>query len=59
MSIFQELNPKLTKALDKLSITEPTDIQQEAIPTVLDGLDVMDSVETGSGKTAAFVLPIL
>ncbi len=59
MSIFQELNPKLVKALDKLNITEPTDIQQEAIPVVLDGLDVMASAETGSGKTAAFVLPIL
>ena len=58
-TIFQQLNPKLLKALDKLGFNKPTDIQQEAMPVVLDGLDLMASAETGSGKSAAFVLPIL
>jgi superfamily II DNA/RNA helicase len=58
-TVFQQLDPKLAKALDKLGFNQPTDIQQEAIPVVLDGLDLMASAETGSGKTAAFVLPIL
>lgn len=58
-TIFQQLDTKLVKALDKLGFNQPTDIQQEAIPMVLDGLDLMASAETGSGKTAAFVLPIL
>lgn len=56
---FSKLNSKLTKALDKLAITQPTEIQQEAIPVILDGQDLMASAETGSGKTAAFLLPIL
>lgn len=56
---FEQLNPKLIKALDKLGIQKPTEVQQEAIPIVLDGLDLMASAETGSGKTAAFLLPIL
>ncbi|WP_223670454.1 DEAD/DEAH box helicase [Kangiella shandongensis] len=56
---FEQLNPKLIKALDKLGIHKPTEVQQEAIPIVLDGLDLMASAETGSGKTAAFLLPIL
>ena len=43
----------------KSGFTEPTDIQREAIPVVLSGEDLMASAQTGTGKTAAFVLPAL
>lgn len=53
------LHPKLLQAIEATGFTEPTDIQQEAIPTVLAGRDLMASAQTGTGKTAAFVLPAL
>ena len=53
------LDPKLLKAVDSAGFTIPTDIQREAIPVVLGGGDLMASAQTGTGKTAAFVLPIL
>ena len=40
-------------------ITKPTPIQEAAIPVVLEGKDVMGIAQTGSGKTASFVLPVL
>ncbi len=58
---FNEFNldAKLLKAVDAAGFTNPTDIQREAIPVVLTGGDLMASAQTGTGKTAAFVLPIL
>jgi len=49
----------LVMALDKKGYTEPTPIQQQAIPHILDGKDIFGSAQTGTGKTAAFALPIL
>lgn len=46
-------------ALQDISFTEPTEIQEKAIPLILDGRDIMASAQTGSGKTAAFALPII
>ena len=46
-------------ALEKKGYTEPTPIQEQAIPHVLDGKDVFGCAQTGTGKTAAFALPIL
>ena len=46
-------------ALDSQGHAEPTPIQQAAIPAVISGKDVMGIAQTGSGKTASFVLPIL
>ena len=54
-----ELHPNLLKALKKKSFDKPTPIQQLAIPRLLQGHDVMGTAVTGSGKTAAFLLPIL
>jgi len=54
-----DLNPKLLQALTKLGFTTPTPIQQKAIPPLMQGRDVMAAAATGSGKTAAFLLPIL
>lgn len=53
------LEPQLLDALSSLGFEQPTPIQLDAIPVVLTGKDLLASAETGSGKTAAFLLPIL
>jgi ATP-dependent RNA helicase RhlE len=54
-----KLHPSLLKAIRELGFVRPTAIQGEAIPPALDGRDVMACAQTGSGKTAAFLLPIV
>ncbi len=54
-----KLHPALIKAIKELGFVRPTPIQAEAIPPALDGRDLMACAQTGSGKTAAFVLPII
>jgi len=54
-----QFDPRLTAGIRALGYAEPTPIQQQAIPPVLKGHDVMGLAQTGTGKTAAFVLPIL
>ena len=58
---FSSLNleEKLLRALDKAGYEQPTPIQQQAIPMVLEGQDLLATAQTGTGKTAAFSLPIL
>jgi ATP-dependent RNA helicase RhlE len=58
---FSELNliEPLTNALTQKGYVTPTPIQQKAIPVVLQGRDVFGCAQTGTGKTAAFALPIL
>ncbi len=53
------LNPLILKAITESGYTEPTPIQEQAIPEVIAGHDLMASAQTGSGKTAAFILPAL
>jgi ATP-dependent RNA helicase RhlE len=53
------LHSDLLRGVETLGFTRPTPIQQQAIPPALEGRDVLASATTGSGKTAAFVLPIL
>jgi ATP-dependent RNA helicase RhlE len=53
------LAPELLRAVAQQGYTEPTPVQREAIPLVLEGRDVLAAAQTGTGKTAAFVLPIL
>ena len=53
------LAPELLRAVAAEGYTEPTPVQAEAIPLVLAGRDVLAGAQTGTGKTAAFVLPIL
>jgi len=58
---FEDLNlhPSLLKAVKDQNYTHPTAIQEQAIPLVLKKNDVLGSAQTGTGKTAAFALPIL
>jgi ATP-dependent RNA helicase RhlE len=53
------LRPELIKATDALKFHEPTPVQQQAIPSVLQGRDVLVAAQTGTGKTLAFTLPVL
>jgi len=53
------LTPELLRAVADQGYTEPTPVQAQAIPHVLAGRDVLAGAQTGTGKTAAFVLPIL
>ena len=53
------LSPELLRAVEDEGYTEPTPIQEQAIPIVLRGADLMARAQTGTGKTAAFALPIL
>lgn len=61
MSSFADLNlhERLIKALGELEITTPTPVQTAAIPAALEGRDLRVVARTGSGKTAAFLLPML
>jgi superfamily II DNA/RNA helicase len=54
-----DLNPSLLKALEAAGFAEPTPIQAAAIPVMLAGRDMIGSAQTGTGKTAAFMLPAL
>ena len=61
MTTFTDLSllPTLVESLDEQDITQPTEIQREAIPTLLAGASLLGIAETGSGKTLAYVLPLL
>jgi ATP-dependent RNA helicase RhlE len=61
MTTFTDLglNPLLLSALEEAGYSTPTPIQSKAIPSVLEGRDVLGIAQTGTGKTAAFALPIL
>lgn len=56
---FKLLDEKIQLAIADLGHTTPTPIQEQSIPKVLEGLDIQASAQTGTGKTAAFILPAL
>lgn len=60
MNQFTELplTPPILKSLERMEYTKPTDVQAQTIPFVLDGRDVLVTAQTGTGKTAAFAVPI-
>src|SRR6476620_7774106 len=53
------LSPEVIAVLEELGYEEPTPIQSQAIPLLLAGRDVLGSAATGTGKTAAFALPLI
>ena len=61
LTTFKDLDlcDPLLKALDEVGYVTPTPIQSQAIPLLLDGFDLLGCAQTGTGKTAAFTLPIL
>ncbi|VDC30349.1 DEAD/DEAH box helicase [Pseudogemmobacter humi] len=61
MTTFEALglSPKILKALEKTALKQPTPIQAQAIPQIMQGRDLMGLAQTGTGKTAAFGLPLL
>jgi ATP-dependent RNA helicase RhlE len=61
MTTFQDLglSPRLLTALAKTTLSTPTPIQAQAIPHIMQGRDLMGLAQTGTGKTAAFGLPLL
>ena len=58
---FSDFNfeDEVMQALDAMGFSKPTPIQEQAIPAIMDNKDVIACAQTGTGKTAAFVLPIL
>ena len=54
-----KLIPSILKALEDQNYTHPTSIQEKAIPLILNNQDVLGSAQTGTGKTAAFAIPII
>jgi len=56
---FSQLSEPLRRALKDLGFEKPTPIQKEAIPLALKGYDILGQAATGTGKTAAFGIPII
>src|SRR5437763_2776778 len=54
-----ELSPEVVRGTQAMGFTEPTPIQLRAFPIILSGKDLIGTAQTGTGKTAAFALPIL
>ena len=61
MSTFEDLkiSKSVLKAIEELGFTEPTPIQMKAIPMVRSGVDVLGIAQTGTGKTAAYFIPLI
>lgn len=57
--VFTKIKKEIVQALNEQDISVPTLIQQKTIPIILSGKDVIGISKTGSGKTEAFVVPIL
>ena len=54
-----EFIPQIHRTLEGMGFNKPTPIQEQSIPAAMDGRDVLGCAQTGTGKTAAFALPIL
>jgi ATP-dependent RNA helicase DDX56/DBP9 len=54
-----DFDPRLARAVAQLDFTRPTPVQKKAIPVALAGKDILARARTGSGKTAAYAMPIV
>ncbi len=54
-----DLHPKIIQAVSNCGYTKPTPVQSQTIPHIIAGKDIVASAQTGTGKTAAYVLPAL
>ena len=54
-----DLSPALLQAIDEQGYSKPTPVQEQAIPLILLGKDILAGAQTGTGKTACFALPLL
>ena len=54
-----DLNPELLESIDYMGFSETTPIQEKAIPVILSGRDLIGCAQTGTGKTAAYLLPVM
>ena len=52
-------DPDLMEGISAMGFEKPTPIQEQAIPAILEGKDIIGSAQTGTGKTAAFLLPVI
>lgn len=59
MNVFSQLSEKIQKSLETLNITSPTPVQTEIIPKILEGENVLFQSDTGTGKTFAYLLPLI
>jgi ATP-dependent RNA helicase RhlE len=61
MATFEDLkiSKSVLKAIEELGFTEPTPIQEKAIPMIRSGVDVLGIAQTGTGKTAAYLIPVI
>jgi ATP-dependent RNA helicase RhlE len=61
MATFEEfgIGKSILKALDEIGFKEPTPVQEQAIPVIKSGQDILGIAQTGTGKTAAYVIPLL
>ncbi|HMP94958.1 MAG TPA: DEAD/DEAH box helicase, partial [Phnomibacter sp.] len=54
-----QFDPRLQESIDAMGYETPTPVQQQVIPLIMEGKDVIASAQTGTGKTAAFLLPLI
>ena len=54
-----KISKSVLKAIEELGFTEPTPIQEKAIPMIRSGVDVLGIAQTGTGKTAAYFIPLI
>ena len=54
-----DLHTNINKAIQQCGYTQPTPVQAQSIPVILNGKDIIVTAQTGTGKTASFVLPAL
>ena len=59
MKFMENLSDNMNRTIEKIGYTKPSPIQEKAIPVVLSGKDVIGQAQTGTGKTAAFAIPML